>query len=674
MFLSKIWVFLLAIAAALAFGVALVVPRPAAREIAKSYAENLDRGQHNADLMLRLEARDWIDAVAKMAWDTTLVDVLEQASNRKGDFKQHQAKAGGRLLSLVGRLKSEFRPQLQIAVDYRGKQIARLGPGEDKLVPGETGLAGYPLVEAALRGYRSDDTWNVDGKLFLLAASPVISRSKGRYVGAIILGHELNDVFARRLKARLGGTDVAFFLRGKIVASTSEARALDKLPMLFTKRRAQIVRDGRTAALRVGDGPGAHNVILASLPGEAAEHDAFYAAIGSAAPNIGLGEMLSLVRKSDLTWREFPWLLLGGALLAALVVGFVLPLWESDMPGRRLLNSLHKVARREAAKLDDRLYPGRFGSIARAVNEALDKAQQAQKRSAQQQPQAASPALLERDVRFGDRSAAAAVESLGPMIDERLLQGRPAARPSRTSPEEAATEVQPPPVFSTEPQFESLEAISAEMIPASAPASVPVSVTPSAKKSEPPPMATAGAAAAFDLEPLLIPKAGEAAPSGTPPLRKVRIPSSEERSLPRMPLGDNPQVVLPPVPPPVPPQPPKLPAEPKPAEPKPIVSTPPEPKLAPPAMPPAAPGEPKPAEPVPPDPDEEYFHQVYKDFLAIKRQCGENISSLTYERFAEKLRKNRETLVKNYSCKSVKFQVYIKDGKAALKATPVKEE
>ncbi len=102
--------------------------------------------------------------------------------------------------------------------------------------------------------------------------------------------------------------------------------------------------------------------------------------------------------------------------------------------------------------------------------------------------------------------------------------------------------------------------------------------------------------------------------------------------------------------------------------------------------------EPKPAEPISPepssepkptsssepfrtaaDPDEEYFHQVYKDFLAIKRQCGENVSSLTYERFAEKLRKNRETLVKNYSCKSVKFQVYIKDGKAALKATPVKE-
>jgi hypothetical protein len=29
-------------------------------------------------------------------------------------------------------------------------------------------------------------------------------------------------------------------------------------------------------------------------------------------------------------------------------------------------------------------------------------------------------------------------------------------------------------------------------------------------------------------------------------------------------------------------------------------------------------------------------------------------------------------LVEKYSCRTVRFQVYVKDGKAALKATPVK--
>ncbi len=38
-----------------------------------------------------------------------------------------------------------------------------------------------------------------------------------------------------------------------------------------------------------------------------------------------------------------------------------------------------------------------------------------------------------------------------------------------------------------------------------------------------------------------------------------------------------------------------------------------------------------------------------------------------------KLRKNKEQLVTKYNCKTVRFQVYVKEGKAALKATPVKD-
>ncbi len=76
---------------------------------------------------------------------------------------------------------------------------------------------------------------------------------------------------------------------------------------------------------------------------------------------------------------------------------------------------------------------------------------------------------------------------------------------------------------------------------------------------------------------------------------------------------------------------------------------------------------------VPINPEEEYYRQVFDDFLAVKQQCGESISNLTFERFVEKLRKNRDSLMKSYGCQSVKFQVYIKDGKAALKATPIKD-
>jgi len=67
-----------------------------------------------------------------------------------------------------------------------------------------------------------------------------------------------------------------------------------------------------------------------------------------------------------------------------------------------------------------------------------------------------------------------------------------------------------------------------------------------------------------------------------------------------------------------------------------------------------------------------YFQQVYEEFIALKTQCGEPTENLTFERFEKKLRKNEDALIAKHACKSVKFQVYEKDGKAALKASPVK--
>jgi hypothetical protein len=69
-----------------------------------------------------------------------------------------------------------------------------------------------------------------------------------------------------------------------------------------------------------------------------------------------------------------------------------------------------------------------------------------------------------------------------------------------------------------------------------------------------------------------------------------------------------------------------------------------------------------------------YFKQIFDQFVSMKRSCNEPIAGLVYERFAEKLVKNREDLMLKTGCRDVRFTVYVKDGKAALKATPVKDE
>jgi hypothetical protein len=82
------------------------------------------------------------------------------------------------------------------------------------------------------------------------------------------------------------------------------------------------------------------------------------------------------------------------------------------------------------------------------------------------------------------------------------------------------------------------------------------------------------------------------------------------------------------------------------------------------------------AVPLPPPPanaEESHFQAVFREFVATREKCGEAADGLTYDKFVAKLRKNKEQLVAKYNCKSVRFQVYVKEGKAALKATPVRE-
>jgi hypothetical protein len=67
------------------------------------------------------------------------------------------------------------------------------------------------------------------------------------------------------------------------------------------------------------------------------------------------------------------------------------------------------------------------------------------------------------------------------------------------------------------------------------------------------------------------------------------------------------------------------------------------------------------------------WRAVYQEFVALKQQCGENTDGFTYDKFESTLKKNRDTLMSRHGAKRVKFSVYVKDGKAALKASPLKD-
>ena len=107
------------------------------------------------------------------------------------------------------------------------------------------------------------------------------------------------------------------------------------------------------------------------------------------------------------------------------------------------------------------------------------------------------------------------------------------------------------------------------------------------------------------------------------------------------------------------------------AEPEPTFPAPPPRRVPAPAPAPA----PAPrAAPAPPaaSGEEAEWEDVFQDFLRVRVECGEPAEGLSYEKFRVKLEKNKDQLVQKYGCRTVRFQVYVKEGRAALKATPVR--
>jgi len=73
-------------------------------------------------------------------------------------------------------------------------------------------------------------------------------------------------------------------------------------------------------------------------------------------------------------------------------------------------------------------------------------------------------------------------------------------------------------------------------------------------------------------------------------------------------------------------------------------------------------------------PDEEaHFREVFSKFVKLREQCGEATSDLTYERFLGTLQKHRDQILQSRpEARGVRFTVYEKEGRAALKAAPRK--
>lgn len=73
------------------------------------------------------------------------------------------------------------------------------------------------------------------------------------------------------------------------------------------------------------------------------------------------------------------------------------------------------------------------------------------------------------------------------------------------------------------------------------------------------------------------------------------------------------------------------------------------------------------------DPTDAYYQEVFEEFMQVKQACGESTVNFTYDKFSKKLAKQTAAIkAKRAGVADVKFTVYVKDGKAALRAKVIK--
>lgn len=160
-------------------------------------------------------------------------------------------------------------------------------------------------------------------------------------------------------------------------------------------------------------------------------------------------------------------------------------------------------------------------------------------------------------------------------------------------------------------------------------------------------------------------------PASEPPLP----PAGQPRANTPVPPGppSSPPGLPTPLPPAAAPKAPGVPGAPA----MPAPPAPPRPPMGPPPGAPAA----APARPAPgpvqsqvngADAEAAHFREVYEQYVATRKQCGEPTDNLTFERFQGTLTKNRDQILSKHDAKGVRFTVYVKDGRAALKASPVR--
>jgi len=646
MLLSRFWYVVMAVSLGAVLFVLFLSTSMYDRASVRSMGEALSGDSQVVASYLRDDARKRSTSLIVAALDDDIRTHLSKSSTSAektpADAKEKVKIALRRQFNAV---PAEQKFDAMFAVDQAGRVVAQSGFDQASGIENFE-LGGYPVVADALHGWVRDDTWVLGGRIYRVVARPVEHDVTQMPAGAIVGLRILDDGFARELSRRTGAA-IGFYANGARVSSgapqgfdtaqldtiTTDLKGLDGDPTYKEKGFSDV----RTLHDDLG-------VVYARLVGEAWDVGAGYAVARTAHLIVSPFGFLRKADDKDKHSVPLGTIILLSLLIAGLGLGFTF--LEHTRPLRIFRLEAERFAKGSTDQLTPSKFRGVFRQIASNLNEGMEK-------------------VLAKG--GAPRRAADLDAVLGPMPAQPSMSAFSIPHDAPSS-EKGATPPSSPPVTP----------------PARQPSFPSAGGGPPARQPTPPP---APAANAFQ---------SSSAPGTKPP---IRPPAAKPQSptlvgvAPATLLGVAPATLLGAAPTA---SPAGAPAKPVPAAGRPATEPAPIPLAAGELPPPRAgfdegddeetvvsqvPSEilgqlsaDRDTGPPPAVEDESaQWKRVYDEFVTLKKECGEPTDGINFEKFKNTLRKNRDQLLQRHSCKSVRFSVYVKEGKAALKASPVRE-
>lgn len=635
MLLSRFWYLAVAIALAGATYLLVLATGMYNRQSAQDTGQVLTADSQVVDWYLRNDARRRAAELLKPAYDPKLAKALLKASNTESQVPESSKVAARAALSRVATSIARERAFTALfAVDKHGRVVAHHGFDVANGIGLE--LGGYPVVADALHGYVRDDVLALDS-LYRVVARPVEYEAGMAPVGAIMGARLIDDSFVRELTRRTGAA-VAFYWDGARKASAapegfqrSQLDAINEdLPTL--DQDADYADDGRSKVRRL---PTGLQVVYSKLPGESWQSGGGYAVAKYAMSLASPFAFFDTADDKDKAAVPVGWALL--VLFGIAGVGLVLTVFEHTRPLRRFRKEVHALETGSIDRLRAAGLNGAFRDSAAAINDAIDRLVEqhgGQSRRGADLGEVLGdlpPEPVMSAFSFpGDSAAPEMSAGVGAGLAGAGMAAPGSSRLGPSESEELDSALSAPPGETLAAAGGAASAVTPAS-PVTAPAVAGSEWVPSngdrgsvgghaggesSSTSEAPP-ASAAATGNGDTA-----RAGNGALAGD----SGGADGSEQSSAGVAPTDTS---------------------------------------------------EAGTARASVPEPDSQeerdVWRGVFEDFVAIRKRLGDPAESFTFEKFERTLRKNRGAIQTKHGCRRVRFRAYVKDGKAALKASPVRD-